>query len=98
MSKFGELIEASVPVLLEFFSESDQISQKMNSVLRTVASEMADDAKVIKIDIEKNKELAEALKIKELPTLMVYKEGEMKWRQAGELDSDAIVAIIKEYL
>lgn len=98
MSKFGELIEASVPVLLEFFSESDQVSQKMNSVLRTVASEMADDAKVIKIDIEKNKELAEALKIKELPTLMVYKEGEMKWRQAGELDSDAIVAIIKEYL
>lgn len=98
MSKFGELIETNVPVLLEFYAEWDEDCKMMHPILRDVASILGDKARVIKIDIEKNTELAEALRVKELPTLMVYKEGEMKWRQSGEQDSNTIVSIIKEYI
>jgi thioredoxin 1 len=53
---------------------------------------------VIKIDVDKNQELAEALRIKGLPTLMIYKEGQMVWRQAGELDANAIINLVQEQL
>lgn len=98
MSKFGELIESTIPVLLEFYKEDDIPSQQMSSILRTVASDLGNHAKVIKIDIDKNKELSDALQIKETPTFLIYKEGEMKWRQSGELSVETLVGLVKEYV
>ena len=51
-----------------------------------------------KIDVDKNSQLAEALRVKTLPTLMIYKSGEMKWRQSGEQDAATLVGILKEYV
>lgn len=98
MSKFGDLIEAQVPVLLNFYTEGNPSCNAMNSVLREVASSMGDKARVIKINIDKNAPLGTALRIKEVPTLMIYKEGEMKWRQSGEQDETTLIALLKEYL
>lgn len=98
MSKFGELIESRSPVLLYFYAEWDKASNEMHPVLREVAAALGDEARVIKIDVEKNKELSEALRIKDLPTLMIYKNGEMKWRQSGEQDTDTLVGLVNEYV
>lgn len=98
MSKFGELIETRIPVLLDFYSDEDQPSRQMNSILREVASALGESGKVIKIDVDKNRELADALRIKELPTLMIYKNGEMKWRQSGEQDAKTLIDLVNEYL
>lgn len=98
MSKFGELIETRIPVLLDFYAEWDELSQGMHPVLREVAAELGDKARVIKIDVDKNKELAGALRVKDLPTMMIYKDGEMKWRQSGEQDADTLIGLVKEYI
>jgi len=98
MSKFGELIDVEIPVLLDFFTEWNEQSTAMHPVLRDVAAALGDKAKVIKIDVDKNKELAEALRVKGLPTLIVYKDGEMKWRQSGEQDANTLISIIQEYI
>ena len=98
MSKFGELIETHVPVLLDFYAEWDNVCQEMHPVLRDVAAALGDKARVIKIDIEKNQELSEALRIKGLPTLMIYKNGEMKWRQSGEQDANTLIGLVQEYV
>ncbi len=98
MSKFGELIETKVPVLLDFYAEQDEASKGMHAVLRDVAATLGDKARVIKIDVDKNTELAEALRVKNLPTLMIYKAGEMKWRQSGEQDSTTLIDLVKEYV
>ena len=98
MSKFGELIETRIPVLLDFYAEWDEACKGMHPVLRDVASALGDKARVIKIDVDKNKELAEALRVKDLPTLMIYKNGEMKWRQSGEQDADTLIGLVKEYI
>ncbi|MGJ8664992.1 MAG: thioredoxin family protein [Patiriisocius sp.] len=98
MSKFGELIETKVPVLLDFYNEWDEACKSMNPVLRDVAAALGDKARVIKIDVEKNAELAEALRVKGLPTLMIYKNGEMKWRQSGEQDASTLIGLVKEYV
>ncbi len=98
MSKFGELISAPVPVLLDFYTEWNEPSTAMHPVLRDVAAALGDKAKVIKIDVDKNKDLAEALRIKGLPTLMIYKDGEMKWRQSGEQDANTLIGLVNEYI
>lgn len=98
MSKFGELIDVEIPVLLDFFTEWNEQSTAMHPVLRDVAAALGDKAKIIKIDVEKNKELAEALRVKGLPTLIVYKDGEMKWRESGEQDANTLISIIQEFV
>ncbi len=98
MSKFGELIDVKIPVLLDFYTEWNDQSTAMHPVLRDVAAALGDKAKVIKIDVDKNKELSEALRVKGLPTLIIYKNGEMKWRQSGEQDANTLIGIIQEYI
>jgi thioredoxin 1 len=70
----------------------------MHPVIKDVAAALGDKAKVIKIDVDKNQELADALRIKGLPTLMIYKQGQMIWRQAGELDANTIINLVQEQL
>ncbi len=96
MSKFGELINANIPVLIDFYTEWNEPSVSMHPVIRDVAAALGDKAKVIKIDVDKNQELADALRIKSLPTMMIYKGGEMVWRQSGELDANTIISLVKE--
>lgn len=97
MSKFGELIDLNIPVLLDFYTEWNEDSVSMHPILRDVAAAVGDKGKVIKIDVDKNNELADALRIKTLPTLIIYKNGEMIWRQSGELDANTIIGIMQEY-
>ena len=73
-------------------------SVSMHPVIRDVAAALGDKAKVIKIDVDKNQELADALRIKGLPTLMIYKEGQMIWRQSGELDANTIIALVQDQI
>lgn len=97
MSKFGELINAQVPVLIDFYTEWNEPSVSMHPVIRDVAAALGDKAKVIKIDVDKNQVLADALRIKGLPTLVLYKYGQMVWRQSGELDANSIINLIKNH-
>ena len=96
MSKFGELINSPVPVLIDFYTEWNEPSVSMHPVIRDVAAALGDRAKVIKIDVDKNQELADALRSKGLPTLMIYKDGQMVWRQSGELDANTIIGLVRE--
>ena len=97
MSKFGELIDSKVPVLFSFYTDWDEPSKNTNNVLKDVATSVGDQGKVIKIDVEKNQQLAEALKIKTLPTLILYNGGEMVWRKRGEENANTLIALMQNY-
>ncbi|SFW68801.1 thioredoxin 1 [Sinomicrobium oceani] len=98
MSKFGELIDINVPVLLDFYTDWNESSTAMHPVLRDVAAAMGDKAKIIKIDVDKNQELANALRVKGLPTLMIYKGGEMVWRHSGEQDANTLIGLLQGHI
>lgn len=98
MSKFGDIIDNEIPILLDFYTEWNEPSLAMHPVLKDVAAALGDKGKVIKIDVDKNEELATALRIKGLPTLMIYKKGEMVWRQSGEQDANTLIGLMKEYV
>ena len=98
MSKFGELINLEVPILLYFYGDGDDSSKAMHPVLRDVAAAIGDKGKVIKINVDQNNELSEALRVKGLPTLMIYKSGEMVWRQSGEQDANTLINLINDFI
>ena len=98
MTKFGELIGSRIPTLIDFYSEWDENSSKLHSILRDVASALGDKAKVVKIDISKNETLASALRIKGNPTYIIYKDGEMKWRQTGQQDANTLINLVQQYV
>jgi len=96
MSKFGEIIDLKVPVLLNFFTEWDENCQQVHPILKDVAAAIGDRAKVVKIDVDKNQKLAEALRIKSLPTFVIYKSGEMIWRKSGFMQANDLLIKLKE--
>jgi len=98
MTKFGELISSDIPVLIDFYAEWEDDSTTFHSTLRDVAAALGDSAKVIKIDIEKNETLANALRIKGNPTFIIYKDGEMKWRQSGDQDANTLISLVQQYV
>lgn len=97
MTKFGDLISVNKPVLIDFYSDWNQVDTTLNT-LRDVAAAVGDKAKVIKIDIKKNETLADALRVKGNPTFMIYKDGEMKWRETGFKNADALIEVIQQYM
>ena len=96
MSKFGDIIDAKIPILLNFYSDLDESSAEMHGIA-DVAAAMGDHGKVIKIDVE-NPKLSEALRVRGLPTLMIYKGGEMVWRQSGGQDANTIISLMKDFV
>jgi thioredoxin 1 len=97
MTKFGELISFDKPVLIDFYADWDAVENNVTT-LRDVAAALGDSAKVIKIDIKKNETLADALRVKGNPTFMIYKNGEMKWRQTGLQDAATLIGMVKQFV
>jgi len=98
MTKFGELIGSDIPVLIDFYAEWEDDTNVFHATLRDVAAALGDSAKVIKIDVEKNEILANALRIKGNPTFIIYKDGEMKWRQSGDQDANTLISLVQQYV
>jgi len=92
------LIGSRIPTLIDFYSEWDEESSSLHSILRDVAAALGDKAKVVKIDISKNETLAAALRIKGNPTYIIYKDGEMKWRQTGQQDANTLINLVQQYV
>ena len=97
MAKFGEIINVNKPVLIDFYSDWDGGENSVDT-LRDVAAALGATAKVIKIDIDKNEILADALRVKGNPTFMIYKNGQMKWRQTGVQDANTLIGLVKQYV
>ena len=98
MSKFGELIDSELPILLDFYTDWNESSTSMHPVLKDVAAAIGDKGKVIKINVDKNNELAQALRIKGLPTLMIYKGGQKVDTVVGAVPKATLSSTLTKHL
>ena len=98
MSKFGELLDEKKPILLAFYQQEGNGLFDMDGTLKDVAAALGDKGKVIKIDIDKNQKLTEALRVRVLPTFMIYKLSEMVWRQSGIQDANTLISLLQDHL
>ncbi|MEL0074206.1 MAG: thioredoxin domain-containing protein [Flavobacteriaceae bacterium] len=98
MSKFGELLDEKEPLLLAFYQQEDEDLSDMDRMLKDVAAALGDKGKVIKINVDKNQKLSEALRVRVLPTFMIYKFSEMVWRQSGVQDANSLISLFQDHL
>lgn len=94
-SSFSEIIQSETPVLVDFFASWCGPCKTLGPILTTVKSEMGDQVKIIKIDVDKNQPLAAQYQVRGVPTMLLFKNGKQVWRQSGVLDKNEIIRIIK---
>jgi len=97
MSKFNELINGDRPVLVDFYAEWCGPCKTMAPILSDLSRELGAKAKIIKVDIDKNPEAASHYGVNSVPTLMLFKKGEVKWKQAGVVPMKQLLGIVERF-
>jgi len=96
MSSFNDLIQSDKPVLVDFFAEWCGPCKMMAPILKEVKASLGDAVTVIKVDVDKNPEAAQKFGIQGVPTLIAFRQGEVKWRQSGVVPAKQIEAVLKK--
>lgn len=91
---FKEIITLDKLVLVDFFGTWCGPCQTLMPILKDVKDELGSGIKIIKIDIDKNRELATQYQVRSVPTMILFNNGEPKWRQSGVLQKQAILSVI----
>lgn len=94
---FQEIINSDKPVLVDFSAEWCGPCKMLAPILKDVKDEVGESATVIKIDVDKNPIAANAYHIQAVPTLILFKNGEILWRKSGVLSKQELVKVIHQF-
>lgn len=97
MASFKEILQSEKPVLVDFFAEWCGPCKMMAPILKQVKDKVGDTATIIKVDIDKNPEVARQLNIQGVPTLVLYKNGQIQWRQSGVVQAAQLVEVLNKH-
>ena len=98
MNKFQDINAGDTPVLVDFFAEWCGPCKMMKPVLEKLKKKMGNKIIILKIDIDKNISLSSEYRIQSVPTLVLWKQGEIIWRQSGALSLNELEQILLSYI
>lgn len=95
---FSKLIQSDKPVLVDFFATWCGPCKTMAPILSQVKTKMGDKVSIIKVDVDQNPGAAQTYQVSGVPTLIVFKNGQIVWRQSGVVGSDQLVNVLNSYI
>lgn len=95
MSTFQEIIKGEIPVLVDFYAEWCAPCKTMNPILKNIKKQFGDELKIIKINIDNNQQVASKFQVRGIPTFILFKNNEVKWRQSGIIEERNFIKTIK---
>ncbi|MFD0863819.1 thioredoxin [Sungkyunkwania multivorans] len=93
-SNFKKIINAEVPVLVDFHADWCGPCKMLAPILKQVKDELGEGIKIVKIDVDKNQAIANKFQVRGVPTMLLFKDGKQVWRQSGVLQKQDIINII----
>lgn len=96
-TSFKDMVNSSTPTLVDFYADWCGPCQMMPPILEEVKNLVGDKAKIIKINVDKNQAAASALKVQGVPTLILFKNGDVKWRKSGVVQADVLKQVIEQF-
>ncbi len=97
MSEFTDIIKDSKPTLVDFYATWCGPCKMMHTILEQLKAKMGDDVKIVKVDVDKNQELSGVYRVQSVPTLIIFKDGEVKWRAAGVHTAEDLEQKLREF-
>ena len=97
MENFKNIINSDQLTLVDFFATWCGPCKMMHPVLEQLKEEMGDTIRILKLDVEKNESLSDLYRIQSVPTLMLFRKGEVVWRQSGTASLSALKSLIEKY-
>lgn len=95
---FSNIINEEHLVLVDFFAEWCGPCKTLAPILKDVKKEFGEPLKIIKVDVDKNQMVSSKFQVRGVPTMILFKKGELLWRQSGVLDKNSIISIIHAHL
>ena len=96
-SSFKEIIKSNPMVLIDFSADWCGPCKALAPILKEVKNEVGDQIKIVKIDVDRNQALANKFRVMGVPTLILYKKGELVWRQSGLVPKHDLLAVINQH-
>lgn len=98
MSKFNEIIQGEKPVLIDFYADWCQPCKMMPPILKEVKSQLGDKIRILKIDVDKNQAIAQKHQVQSIPTVMIFKKGQVVFKQPGVMQAAQIIQALNLHL